>query len=350
MIQAILCSNCFHDQGLRLESFRIGVQEDCLCPNCGTRDGAKLNKELVTELAHHFFVRGTVHRKDYGAAPVLQFNDYHYQKSNVNFPEWLKEDVKTIEEAIKIGVFYYGPRLWMVGEVEPLKSLQDPLQRDAIIQRLLKEYPSRELSVDETFFRLRKDPERPSDQSEYDSPPNALAGRGRLDSTNLSVLYGSQDLEVCIHECRVTVEDELFVATLAPTRELKLLDLTDLIGNDATEFESIDIAVHMLFLAGESSYDISREIGTAAKKSGFDGLIYPSYFSLVRTGSMPFETIYGISIRRFPSFKEYARSQAIPNLALFGRPLEEGRVKVDCINRLILDKISYDVQYGPVGY
>ena len=67
-----------------------------------------------------------------------------------------------------------------------------------------------------------------------------------------------------------------------------------------TEFESIDIAIHMLFLAGEHSYEISRDIASAAKEKGYEGIIYPSYFSLLRTGSMPFDTIYGISIRKVP--------------------------------------------------
>ena len=30
-------------------------------------------------------------------------------------------------------------------------------------------------------------------------------------------------------ECRVTAEDDLYVASLAPTRDLKLLDLTHLL-------------------------------------------------------------------------------------------------------------------------
>lgn len=32
------------------------------------------------------------------------------------------------EEAAQLGFFHYGPRLWMVGEVEPLKDLQDELK------------------------------------------------------------------------------------------------------------------------------------------------------------------------------------------------------------------------------
>jgi hypothetical protein len=56
----------------------------------------------------------------------------------------------------------------------------------------------------------------------------------------------------------------------------------------------------MLFLAGPHSYEITRLIAHGARAAGYDGVIYPSYFSLLRTGGMPFETDYGISLRRFP--------------------------------------------------
>src|SRR5690348_14105089 len=94
----------------------------------------------------------------------------------------------------------------------------------------------------ETFYRLRKAPAKPTEVDQYDSPPIAIAGTGRLDSKDFPVLYGSPDLELCIHECRVTAEDELFVATLVPTRDLKLLDLTKLLLEEGiTEFESVDM-------------------------------------------------------------------------------------------------------------
>jgi hypothetical protein len=165
------------------------------------------------------------------------------------------------------------------------------------------------------------------------------------------VLYGSQDLQVCVHECRVTVDDESYVASLIPTRALRLLDLTHLLEEEGvTEFESLDLAVLMLFLAGKHAYEIARAVATAARDAGFDGLIYPSYFSLLRTGAAPFATIYGISIRKFPGLAQHAQAQSIPNFAIFGRPIKEGSVSVQCINRLILNQAEYELVFGPVGY
>lgn len=249
------------------------------------------------------------------------------------------------------GFFHYGPRLWMVGEVEPLKDLEDPGRRSQVIARVLKEYPERTLEKDSAFYRLRVGPRRPADPNEYDSPPTEVAGKGRLDSIGFPVLYGSQDIDICIHECRATAEDEIFVATLKPERDMRLLDLTHVLREEVTEFESLDLAIHMLFLARSHSYVISREIALSAKDAGFDGVIYPSFFSLIRTGGRPFETAYGLSLRRFhPQAEDYGRAFTIPNFALFGRPLQNRSVRVHCINRLVLTQIGYTGHFGPVAY
>ena len=349
--QYLLCSNCFVDEGLRIDAFKHGLEQEGDCPNCKSPSGRKLTKDHIQRLAWRFFVSGTTIRGKYGAAPVIQCNEQHYGKSDISPSPWLKNDIKLIEDAAKIGFFHYGPRLWMVGEVEPLKDLQDPTKRSQVIRRVLKEYPERTLAKDSPFYRLRVCPQRPDDPREYDSPPIALAGNGRLDSSGSPVMYGSQDMNVCIHECRATAEDDIYVATLKPQRDMRLLDLTHVLKEDLTEFESLDMAVHMLFLARSHSYEISRAISLAAKDVGFDGIIYPSFFSLIRTGGHPFETSYGLSLRRYhPEAEKYAQAFTIPNFALFGRPLESLRVRVECINRLVLTQIGYLGHFGPVTY
>jgi hypothetical protein len=334
---------------LRLDAEKIGVDDQSVCKNCGSQTGRKLNDSSIATLAHRFFVLGTFHRCDYGAAPVIQFNQE--QKTDINTSPWFEADLHLIERAIKVGFFYYGPRLWMVGEVEPLKALEDPATRKNILDRIIKEYPATKLKSPSLFYRLRIAPAKPDEISEYDSAPAALAGSSRLDSAGLPVLYASEDLQVCIHECRVAAEDDLFVATLAPRKELQLLDLTHLLTEqDVTEFESIDMAIHMLFLAGKHSYDIAREIAASVQAAGYDGLMYPSYFSLLRTGGMPFETLLGMSHRKIPRFADRERSKITPNIALFGRPINDGTVEVEGINRLVLTRINYEYHFGPVGY
>ena len=350
-IQTLLCSDCFVDEGLRIDSFKNGLAQEGNCSNCNSPNGRKLTKDHIEALAWRFFVSGTTIRGEYGGAPTIQFNEYHYDKSDITPSPWLKNDIKLIEEAAGIGFFHYGPRLWRVGEVEPLNDLRDSAKRSQIIRRVLKEYPEKMLDKNSAFYRLRVSPQNPSDPNEYDSPPTVLAGKGRLDSVGFPVMYGSQDVDICIHECRATAEDDIFVATLKPEREMRLLDLTHVLKEDVTEFESLDMAIHMLFLARSHSYEICRAIALSAKDAGFDGMIYPSFFSLVRTGGRPFETAYGLSLRRFhPQAEEYGQAFTIPNFVLFGRPLENRSVRVHCINRLVITQIGYLGHFGPITY
>ncbi len=344
----IACSACFSDRGLRLDAEQIGQQIDGICPNCGVTDHKKLPLAGLQALAHRFFVWGSLLRMRYGAAPRVQFNEH--QQTSIDVAPWLAPDVRLFERLLGVGFFHYGPRLWMVGEVEPLKALQRPKSRQAVVERVLHEYPTRTFAPSESFYRVRVSPATPADPAQYDSPPAARAGKGRLDSLGSPVLYGSPDLHLCVHECRVTAEDELYVATMLPVRSLRLLDLSILLKEErVTEFESLDMSVHMLFLAGSHSYKITRAIADAARSEGFDGILYPSYFSLLRLGVMPFQTVYGISHRRIPQLQEHEQAKAIPNLALFGRPVADGLVSVQCINRLILSKVAYDFHFGPTG-
>ena len=349
-MDTIACSNCFADRGLQLDAAQLGEADSTACPGCGSTEGKKLDKDRLAKLAYRFFVWGSFWRTEYGGAPLIQFNEH--QKTSISPPSWLETDVKLFERSLGVGFFHYGPRLWMVGEVEPLKALQEATSRGAILARVLSEYPAREIDPPFSFYRIRKDPKSPSEHHEYDSPPASLSGSGRLDAVGAPVLYASPDLEVCVHECRVTAEDELYVATLEPARQLRVLDLSVVLqeSDGVTEFESLDMAVHMLFLAGKHSYDISRDIAAAARSAGFDGLIYPSYFSLLRLGAMPLRTTYGLSHRRIPQLQAHEQSFAVPNLAVFGRPIEAGLVKVKCINKFVLNRIGYEFHFGPVNF
>jgi hypothetical protein len=345
----IVCSNCFGDVGLRLDAERIGQDISGPCPNCGASGYKKLPVAGLGALAHRYFVWGSMWRAKYGAAPLIQFNEH--QKTSINVQPWLEPDVKLIENVLGVGFFHYGPRFWMFGEIEPLKALQKSKTRQSIIERILGEYPARILLPNEFFYRVRVNPSTPGESAQYDSPPPEHAGSGRLDVKGQPVLYGSPDLEVCIHECRVAAEDDIFVATLTPTQDLRLLDLSVLLKEEegVTEFESLDLTVHMLFLAGRHSYKLTRSVAEAARVTGFDGLIYPSYFSLLRLGEMPFQTVYGISHRQIEQLQEHEQAKTIPNLALFGRPVASGSVAVKCIDRLIINRVGYDYHFGPTG-
>ncbi|MEJ1353267.1 MAG: RES family NAD+ phosphorylase [Candidatus Sedimenticola sp. (ex Thyasira tokunagai)] len=344
----IACSSCFTDEGLKLVAESLGESAADDCPNCSATEGAQLTKGVLIDMAHRFFVWGSFNRVEYGGAPLIQFNDKH-ASGEVQFPYPLSSDVALIEKLCGVGFFHYGPRLWMLGEIEPLLQLQKSSTRTKVVGRILDEYPSVYLEPGGHFYRVRKAPVKPNSHAEYDSPPAGVAGNGRLDAQDFSVLYASPDIEVCVHECRFTAEDELYVATLNATRPLRLLNLTALPEEDGTEFESLDISLNMLFLAGKYSYDIAREIAMAARSVGFDGLIYPSYFSELRTGVMPLRTTYGISNRRILQYQQMEQSLSVPNYAIFGHPVEEGLIAVQCINKMVISRVEYGFHFGPVG-
>jgi hypothetical protein len=321
----VLCSDCFVDHGLAIEARKVGHKSNRRCGNCHWTSGAKLYRKDVEELARRFFVHGTRIRTEFGGAPILQFNSYHCGTNGVCFPSWLGADARLIEKVLQVGLFYYGAPLWRIGEIEPLKALRDPATQGAAAIDLVRKFPRLTLAQGSSFYRLRKDIRdgRYNDPSQYDAPPRGISGDGRLDSPECSVLYGSQDLESCVHECRVTKADECYLALLVTCVDLELLDLCGDIENDGrTPFESLYLAVRFIFAAEKHSYDMTRTIAIAAKNAGLHGVMYPSYFGSLRT-------------------------DRIPNIALFGHPVANGLVKVDCINRLTLDTARYTVQLGP---
>ena len=343
----IVCSNCFNDEGLRLDAERIGESNSSSCPRCNSIEGIKLTVDRLTTLAQHFYVWGSVRKYLYGAAPIIQFNDR--RSTDIAVRRSLGVDVALFEETLRIGFFLYGPRYWMFGEIEPLKHLQGEASRQKTIDRVLAEYGTTTLTGDDILYRIRKDPSPPADHTQYDSAPSELSD-GRLDTPEYPALYASPDLQTCLHECRVSAEDDLFVATLRPSRDIKLLNVATILDEpeEVTEFESLDLAIHMLFLAGEHSYPITRAIALAARRRGFDGLVYPSYFSMLRNGVKPFETTYGISNRRIPSYRDFEMNKMSSNYALFGRPIKNGLLEVSCINRVVLSTVMYSVHFGPV--
>ena len=342
----ILCSKCFLDHGLELEAYRIGTPVGVVCNHCGVTDGRKLTKSKAKHLAYCFFSIGSIRRFDYGVAPRVAIN---YRPTEIEFDSSLKADAELLHSKTGLGAFHYGPRYWMFGEIAPLKDLQEKTKRKQAIDRILSTYPTYLLPTTQKFYRVRNAPTNPELASEYDSPPDSCLGRNRLETKSLPIMYASSDIATCLQETRISVEDDLYIATLSPTRDLKLLDLTQLIEEDnVTEFESLDLAVHMLFLAGGHSYEICKEIASAAYFTGFDGIIYPSHYSNLRTGTLPIETTYGISHRRIKSLAAFEQSKVIPNLAVFGRPIKEKKIQVVCINRLVVTRIDYMAHFGPV--
>ena len=177
--KAILCAGYFQDQGLKFnaEKFDMSIEypDDAPCPYCQQIGFRKLTKEQAEIVAHSFFVWGSLRAHDYGAAPELQVNEL--QEQTITGFNGLESDLTLLSLKLNLRVFRYGPRLWMIGQVEPLKALHHPDTRLMIIERIIAEYRIVHLDLDTSFYRVRKTPEHESDPKEYDAPPTELCGK-----------------------------------------------------------------------------------------------------------------------------------------------------------------------------
>ncbi len=343
----IICSGCFKNYGLRLEAEKLGFYSKNVCTLCGSVGCKKLNNILLEKLAFNFFVRGTIHKLEYGAAPSIQFNKY--QITGIKFDNELDIDIKIFERQLGVGFFDYGPRLWMLGEIEPLKKMQLLNgEEKEIFLKIINEYPTINLCEHQILYRVRINPEEHPDIRDFDSPPNECLGNGRLDSKENPVFYCSTDLELCLHECRVSSEDQIYVGIFNPSKTLKLLDLSVILEEDCTEFESLDLSILMLFLASKHAYKVLQKLSNFIKKHDFDGIIYPSYFSMLKTGNIPFETVIGMSNRRIDNLKNYEANKIARSIALFGYPLRDNKLNMISMNKLLLNQVKYDFTMAPI--
>lgn len=80
----VACSSCFVDRGLCLDAEQLGEASPQVCPNCGSVEGKKLDKDRLGALAYRFFVWGSFWKTDYGGAPLIQFNEH--QKTSIALP------------------------------------------------------------------------------------------------------------------------------------------------------------------------------------------------------------------------------------------------------------------------
>lgn len=133
------------------------------------------------------------------------------------------------------------------------------------------------------------------------------------------------------------------------TKELSLLDLSVILSEPSVaEFESLDLSVYMLFFASSHSYDFLRKLSEFIKGKGFDGLIYPSYFSCLKQGANFIDTTYGICNRRIDTFRQNESNKIIQNIALFGYPIKDNILNVKCISKIYLRKVQYDYLLGVI--
>ncbi len=324
--EPIACVECFTNTGFRSVVATLGC-EPKVCPRCQNLaiaiDVVALAKAVQQFFVQGSFVVGTM-------APIFQVNT-----SNPNpacFDPTLQLDASLASMLTGQTVFYNAPHLWRIGETN-LKYEFDKggTARLSALENLVSRVPRLVIPSGTSLFRIRCNPvlDMTIVTAEAFDPPPASVERvpGRWDDGLSPILYASDDIELCLHECRVALGDEIVVATLRCERDIKLLDLTaDIACTDPSPFDDPNIFVSFLSISRDENWlNYARSVAAAAQLCGLAGIRYKSYFAQAKQ-----------------------KKNAI-NVALFGRPLAEGLLSLQSINNVRLTDAQYNYALGPVS-
>ena len=328
METAIACIACFVNFGFKKVLGEVAHQSEGPCPNCGSKETLKLDRSGMERAISDFFISGSYITGTF--APVYQVNESN--SSPANFDATLSADAHLASALTGLVIFDYGPPTWRVGCGE----LSDEFEAGGALRYwaamdLIKAAESFVVPTEALLFRVRRNPENDetiSTPAAFDPPPSSIPREfGRLDEEDHPVLYVSDDIELCLHECRVSISDEIVVATLIPTRELRIIDLcTRIKWRGGTPFEDPNIYVEYLFRNRGSALEHCRALARAARDAGYDGIRYVSYYAQAK------------------------HHQKSLNLAIFGHPLSRGLLRLQSLNRVRISDMNYAFRMGPVLY
>jgi hypothetical protein len=320
---AIACSNCFRDYGLRLSLFKAGRESDTPCPQCSSTSGRKLDWSALEDACTDFFVCGSTPTGRGIFAPLIQINKCHGSSDRFGTAE-LNADIDLLERVYGLYCFYYGPPLWQFGK--PPGEDGQVEWSDEDLEYLIDHCQEQLLSERAILYRVQLDVlERQLSDERFCSPPDALRTKfWRFDSDEVTICYTAFDVETCLHESRVTLQHNIFVATLELERDLRFLDLSSCKGpGEITPFENPAIWLGSLLYDGDDSYGVCRRLAARIRSRNFDGFTYASFF-------------------------QQAAERTHVNAAVFGTPIRSGILRVASINNVRLNNMAYNWQYGPV--
>jgi RES domain len=325
MKSVLCCSDCFRNEGLRLEATSLGVRVASICPNCGLASGRKLNRNHLLKLISRFFVQATVPHGIGGYAPILQYNPDR-QSDDVQFDSETASDWALVKRLVGGSLFHYGPPLWRIGFTD---HYEEPnVISDDTIDKIVKMLSIKTLPKGFKTFRIRKNVDARSAMNldQFGVPPTHIErDYGRFDDGNLQILYTSPSIPVCLHECRVLITDDISVATFSAVSELKVADLTADYDQEAkSPFEDLRYFFNGVFLTrDESIYGIARRISAAIKKiHSVDGFITNSFFTTV------------------------SQEPVSQNYCFYPETVKQ-KLSLNSLNRLHLETVSYTYAFGP---
>jgi len=324
----LACPACFANAGFRRTVEKFARKRSGVCPQCAVDGPLKLPRSGLQDAIVEFFVGGSYISETY--APVYQVNALNSYPAT--FDPTLSSDAALACHLTGLVVFHYGPPLWRLGMTEHYYEFEaGGERRQRAAKAIVGAAPSIAIPARTSLFRVRlnaKATEHISTSAAFDPPPASISREsGRWDELDSPVLYVADDIELCLHECRATIADEIIVATLRPIRELHLLDLSaEIECAPGTPFEDSNVFVGIMCRSRSNWLDFCRAISRAARAAGYDGIRYVSYYAQAK------------------------HAAASLNLAIFGRPLEAKLLEIQSVNRLRISDMSYQFQFGPVLY
>lgn len=321
----MICSNCFHNEGLRLEAEKVGEESEEVCPHCKiqlwSKDQAGRMCAIADAKLFHAWLGASGH---WGWAPVYWWID-DVRRDDTAFDQTLLDDYSLIKSDLGICVFHYGPALWRLGLTTQYDELQgaDP---SPTLKYIVESGTERLIAPGSKIYRVRLNPSTVSARGAFDTPPLSLKkDPGRFDDVGVPVFYGAFDIETCLHECRVALIDEVVLATFEASRPLRILNLFDAIAEPkpSDPWNSVGILMDKLCNSSTREYKKCRTIAQAVLKAGYEGILVKSYYSQVK-------------------------DKPLPNILLFGFPEAEQKIKLHSLNRIKLNKVEYAFTLGPV--
>lgn len=335
-----LCSNCFKTIGIKQLSLKRGIESDKVCENCNSKDGKAINETVANIILEEFVIEGT---RPSAILPPIYI--HHHGVSNPedvlsNIDEDSLQDIKLLS---KVGVFninFNMPKTFQAGATYFGLAFDELLGANQVstdhtkqlldkLDEVLLYYQSRQLEIGENIFRIRINPKNPELESDFDTPPFVYRkANNRLNDIDFPVFYGAFDLETCIYESKFDSEDDLFFVHTETTKPIKVFDFSELIDSQNDIFKEMFAFEDMLYFSHFvfNTYRYIRFTQLISRRIfelGYNGIIYPSYYS------------------RF-------RDARYNNIALFGEPLKTGLLKCKSKGRVIMNKIKYDYSFGPV--
>lgn len=321
----MICSNCLTNEGLRIEAEKLGLKVNSVCQNCNSKTGLKLTEKGIKRLYFNFFEHGTRGIGIYEPSTYKVVDKKYAQ--HVVLDNSLIQDIEILGQYAEFDLMYNAPPTWQVGDTDIEEDLGKALDENKdkvhdIVDDLIDRCGVIELKTGEKIYRVRINPDTASASKSYDSPSINKIKAMRFNLENVPIFYGAFDIETCIHECRATVYDEIVLATFQTKQDLCIVDLEQVKDEDAeSPWESKKVFIENNL--NVNNYKYCQILGKMIRERKFDGIKYRSFYSNVREGN------------------HY-------NILLFGHPLKESKLELLSLNRIKLDKISYEYTFGPL--